>query len=159
MAEFLMDSITGKTNFTVSKTVKEASNLLPSSMAVSPGPADKLSGTGGALNASSLFPLIGTSIDAVIPSDGLYQLMFTAWGPTDYGQPKPIQMRINATAMKNVGHAYYNGSSSHSWFVELKAGDKVNFGTPRVFYNYTMYPSYIQLNRWLIRKIAPIGGR
>ena len=153
-----MDSITGKTNFTVSKTVQEASNLLPSSMAVNPGPANKLSGTGGSLNASSLFPLIGTSIDAVIPSDGLYHLMFTAWSPTDYSQPKRVNMRINAD-LKTVGFAYYNGSSNHSWFVELKAGDKVNFGTPRVFNNYTMYPTYIQLNRWLIRKIAPIGGR
>lgn len=155
-----MDSITGKTNFTVSKTVKAASNLLPSSMAVSPGPADKLSGTGGALNASNWFTLTGlNSIDAVIPSDGLYQLMFTAWGPTDFGQPKHVYMRINATALKTVGFAYYNGSSSHSWFVELKAGDKVNFGTATNFYNYVMYPTYIQLNRWLIRKIAPIGGR
>jgi len=155
-----MDSITGKTNFTVSKTVKEANNLLPSTMAVNPGPADKLSGTGGALNASSYFTLVNlNSIDAVIPSDGLYHLMFTAFGPADFGQPKPIYMRINAGAQKIVGFAYYNGSSSHSWFVELKAGDKVNFGTINNFYNYVLYPSFISLNRWLIRKIAPIGGR
>ena len=85
--------------------------------------------------------------------------MFTAWGPTDYGQPKPIYMRINGTNFQTVGFAYYNGYSNHSWFVELKAGDRVNFGSASTYYNYAMYPSYIQLNRWLIRKIAPIGGR
>ena len=155
-----MDSITGKTNFTVSKTVKETRNLLPSTMAVDPGTADKLSGMNGALNASNWFTLTGSnSIDAVIPSDGLYHLMFYAYGATNFGQPKPIHMRINANALKTVGYAYYNGSSSHSWFVELKAGDKVNFGTAANFNNYVMYPTYIQMNRWLIRKIAPIGGR
>lgn len=154
-----MDSITGKTNFTVSKTVKQASNLLPSSMAVKRGPTDKLTGMGGALSAN-WFTLTGlNSIDAVIPSDGLYHLMCNVYGVTDYGQPKPIYMRINGTNFQTVGFSYYNGSSSHSWFIELKAGDRVNFGSASTFHNYTMYPSYIQLNKWLIRKIAPIGGR
>jgi hypothetical protein len=147
-----MDRFIGKTNFTISKILKETNTLAPSSMIGTRETSVKLYGDGDTLTSDNFFILKGLPLvttDAVIPSDGLYQIIFTVWASNPFSQPKSINIRINSN-IKTIGYADYNFSSSHSLFVELKSGDKISFGTTN---RDTMI-----LNRWLIRKVAPIGG-
>ena len=158
MSDFIMDEKRGKTQYTIGK-VKSETVIFPSSSIVALPPSERFNGSGGALAASNIFNITGANAaqSQTINTDGLYHIMVNILGPTPYGQPKYIYIDIK-NFLNYVGSAYYSNNSTHSLFIELKKGDLVKFGTPMSYYNYTMYPTYIQLGWWLIRRVAPIGG-
>lgn len=158
MSDFIMDEKRGKTQYTIDK-IKGETVVFPSSSIVALPTSERFSGGGGALAANQFFNITGANATQTqtINTDGLYHVMVNMAGPTPYGQPKYVVIYIGAIA-NNVGGAYYSNNSTHSLFIELKKGDLVKFGTPTTYYNYTMYPTYIQLGWWLIRRVAPLGG-
>jgi hypothetical protein len=158
MSDFIMDEKRGKTQYTIGN-IKSETTLFPSSTIVAIPPLERFSGGGGALAANQFFNITGANAaqTQTINTDGLYHVMVNVLAPTPFGQPKHVIIYIGAIA-NYVGGAYYSNNSTHSLFIELKKGDLVKFGTPNTFYNYTMYPTYIQLGWWLIRRVAPLGG-
>lgn len=153
-----MDEKRGKTQYTIGNS-KGETVVFPSSSIVAIPPSERFSGSGGGLAANQVFNITGANAaqTQTINTDGLYHIMITMSGPSPYGQPKYVYIYVGTVAHV-VGGAYYSNNSTHSFFIELKKGDLVKFGTPATFYNYTMYPTYIQLSSWLIRWVAPLGG-
>ena len=153
-----MDEKRGKTQYTIGN-IKSETTLFPSSTIVAIPPLERFRGGGGALAANQFYNITGADAaqTQTINTDGLYHVMVNMLGPTPYGQPKYVIIYIGAIA-NYVGGAYYSNNSTHSLFIELKKGDLVKFGTPNTFYNLAMYPTYIQLGWWLIRRVAPLGG-
>ena len=158
MSDFIMDEKRGKTQYTIGN-IKSETTLFPSSTIVAIPPLERFRGGGGALAANQFYNITGADAaqTQTINTDGLYHVMVNMLGPTPYGQPKYVIIYIGAIA-NYVGGAYYSNNSTHSLFIELKKGDLVKFGTPNTFYNLAMYPTYIQLGWWLIRRVAPLGG-
>jgi len=158
MSDFIMDDKRGKTQYTIGNS-KGETVVFPSSSIVAIPPSERFSGGASGLAANNIFNITGASAaqTQTINTDGLYHIMVNMSGPNQYGQPKYVYIYVGTTA-HTVGGAYFSGNSTHSFFIELKKGDLVKFGTPSTFYNYTMWPTYIQLIRWLIRRVAPTGG-
>jgi hypothetical protein len=158
MSDFIMDEKRGKTQYTIGN-IKSETTLFPSSTIVAIPPLERFRGGGGALAANQFYNITGADAaqTQTINTDGLYHVMVNMLGPTPFGQPKYVIIYIGAIA-NYVGGAYYSNNSTHSLFIELKKGDLVKFGTPNTFYNLAMYPTYIQLGWWLIRRVAPLGG-
>jgi hypothetical protein len=159
MDDFIMDAIRGATPFTIGAS-KNSSVIFSSSSIVaarSSSQTPPLMGKGGTINASARFALVGTAASVAVPSDGLYHITALVYGATAFGQPKQVVVYVN-TASYVVGGAYYMWDSTHSLFIELKKGDTVGFGTPLTQAGYTMVPTYIKLNEWIVRKVAPLTG-
>jgi hypothetical protein len=158
MSDFIMDDKRGKTQYTIGNS-KGDTVVFPSSSIVAIPPSERFSGNGSTLGSNQIFNITGASAaqTQTINTDGLYHIMVNMSGPNQYGQPKYVIIYVGTTS-HHVGGAYFSGNSTHSFFIELKKGDLVKFGTPSTFYNYTMYPTYIQLSSWLIRRVAPLGG-
>jgi len=158
MSDFIMDDKRGKTQYTIGNS-KGETVVFPSSSVVAIPPSERFSGGATGLASNQFFNITGANAaqTQTINTDGLYHIMVKMLGPSPYGQPKNVIVYVGTTS-HYVGGAYYSNNSTHSLFIELKKGDLVKFGTPTTFYNYTMHPTYIQLIRWLIRRVAPTGG-
>ena len=153
-----MDDKRGKTQYTIGN-FKGETVVFPSSSIVAIPPSERFSGSGGDLAANQFFNITGANAaqTQTINTDGLYHIMVNMSGPTAYGHVKHVVIYAGTTSYY-VGGAYYSKNSTHSLFIELKKGDLVKFGTPTTFDNYTMYPKFIQLSSWLIRRVASLGG-
>jgi len=152
-SEELMDATIGKTNIIISKTVKGPNILTPSLMCKKLN-FERFNGSGGALSTAGIFSLTGqTDTFITIPSNGLYQIMATMYAGSAMTTVKPVHIYHNGKLIV-FGHACYNYSSTHVIFLDLVQNDTISFGAQRIVESKVVYPTYLILNRWLIRKVC-----